>query len=106
MIKRVTEEANDIAEAERNIQKRKHSLMDSLKLIPESARPKISTECETSSKDVCVICQHEEVSMVIVPCGHACLCAACSLSVMDNTKQCPLCRAAIREIIKIYFGNN
>lgn len=106
LIKRVTDEANDIADAERNIKKRKQSLKQSLELIPESARPKISLECENSSKNVCVVCQHEDVSMVIVPCGHACLCGECSLSVIHNNKQCPLCRAAIREIIRIYFGNN
>ena len=106
LIKRVTDEANDIADAERNIEKRKQSIKRSLELIPESARPNLSIECENSSKNVCVVCQHEDVSMVIVPCGHACLCGECSLSVINNSKQCPLCRAAIREIIRIYFGNN
>ncbi|GFH43913.1 hypothetical protein CTEN210_00387 [Chaetoceros tenuissimus] len=105
LIKRVTDEANDIVDAERNIEKRKQSLKQSLEMIPESARPKISTECENLSKNVCVVCQHEDASMVIVPCGHACLCGECSMSVINNSKQCPLCRAAIREIIRIYFGN-
>ncbi|GFH43916.1 hypothetical protein CTEN210_00390 [Chaetoceros tenuissimus] len=106
LINRVTEEANDIAEAERNIEKRKQSLKQTLEIIPESARPKISVEHGNSSKNVCVVCQDENAVMAIVPCGHMCLCAECSSSIMTNDKKCPLCRIAIREIMKIYFGNN
>lgn len=106
LIKRVTEEANDIADAERNIEKRKQSLKQTLEMIPESARPKISIEHGNSSKNVCVVCQDENASMAIVPCGHVCLCAECSSSILTNDKKCPLCRIAIEKVMKIYFGNN
>ena len=106
LIKRVTEEANDIADAERNIEKRKQSLKETLEIIPESVRPQISMECVNSSKNICVVCRHQDAVMAIVPCGHVCLCAECSSSIMTNDKKCPLCRIAIEKIMKIYIGNN
>ena len=109
LINKITEEANDIADIEKVMQRRKRSLQQSLELLPENLRPQISFENESSSSNtvrVCVVCQHQDAIMAIVPCGHMCLCAECSSSIMVNNKQCPLCRIDIEKIMKIYIGNN
>ena len=41
----------------------------------------------------CCICLDEECNMVMVPCGHLCLCFGCSKSY--KTQKCPLCRSDI-----------
>lgn len=107
LINKFTEEANDIADIEKVMQRRKRSLKQSLELLPEHLRPKISFENEVSSNtNHCVICQQQDAIMAVVPCGHTCLCAECSSSIMANDKKCPLCRTDIEKIVKIYTGNN
>ncbi|KAI0729769.1 hypothetical protein C8Q72DRAFT_826276 [Fomitopsis betulina] len=44
---------------------------------------------------LCVICQDEEANIVIVDCGHLCLCRSCSDLIMKGTRECPLCRTRI-----------
>ncbi|GFH43915.1 hypothetical protein CTEN210_00389 [Chaetoceros tenuissimus] len=71
LINKITEEANDIADIEKVMQRRKRSLKESLELLPENLRPKISFENEVSSNtNNCVICQQQDAIMAIVPCGH------------------------------------
>lgn len=41
----------------------------------------------------CCICLDEECGMVMVPCGHLCLCGGCSIQYKDN--KCPMCRSSI-----------
>jgi len=41
----------------------------------------------------CCICLDEECGMVMVPCGHLCLCDGCSIQYKDN--KCPMCRSNI-----------
>jgi len=48
----------------------------------------------------CVVCLQNEVSVVCLPCGHVCLCEDCSSNV---SKRCPLDRARIKELKKVYL---
>ena len=41
----------------------------------------------------CCICIDDECSIVMVPCGHLCMCAECSGEY--NTNKCPMCRAIV-----------
>lgn len=47
----------------------------------------------------CVICLDNEPTMLIVPCGHACLCIHCGKQKLSN---CPICRGTVTQIIKMY----
>ena len=49
----------------------------------------------------CVICFEDTVSMVFVPCGHACVCDQCAQLVVD---ECPLCRGVVDMKIKLHFA--
>ncbi|XP_069095573.1 E3 ubiquitin-protein ligase NEURL1 isoform X1 [Pleurodeles waltl] len=53
--------------------------------------------------DECTICYENMVDTVIYSCGHMCLCYTCGqkLKKMDNAC-CPICRRAIKDIIKTY----
>jgi hypothetical protein len=44
-------------------------------------------ECE------CVVCLDAEPAVVLVPCGHLCLCQSCAD--LLRAPQCPICRAAV-----------
>merc|ERR1712137_118308 len=47
----------------------------------------------------CVVCMSEKTSHAFVPCGHMCVCSECA---KENFTSCPICRAAVVNIYKIY----
>lgn len=55
---------------------------------------------EAEEKRVCVVCQTDAKTVLLMPCRHMCLCKNCS-SRSEMTK-CPLCRVAITERIDVY----
>lgn len=50
-------------------------------------------EIHASSQKMCVICLEERKSVVLVPCGHFCLCSGCSVTYSSDV--CPACRRII-----------
>jgi len=60
---------------------------------------KISESLFEEDKDLCKICLDRETTTVIEPCHHSVLCEQCANM---NLKTCPICRAVITKIIKIY----
>jgi hypothetical protein len=50
----------------------------------------------------CVVCLDSEATHVVVPCGHICLCADCTM----DLKACPLCRTPLVQTMRIYLVNN
>jgi hypothetical protein len=57
---------------------------------------------EDDEGDVCVICADKK--RIITPqCGHRQLCAGCAIElVRGNDGSCPLCRAKIRTVIRVF----
>jgi len=55
---------------------------------------------EDGDSKECVVCLEGMKSHVIVPCGHLCLCEACSQQFQKGN--CPLCRQAVTMIVKVY----
>lgn len=69
-------------------------------------------EEEKSRRDtmMCVICWEEKKSVACLPCGHVMYCSSCSASPDDDEKEvpaslttCPICRAAVTSLCKLYF---
>jgi len=52
----------------------------------------------------CVICMNENATVVMVPCGHMCVCRTClqSSHVLSN---CPICRAPIIKKQNVYMSD-
>ncbi|OWZ23029.1 hypothetical protein PHMEG_0002179 [Phytophthora megakarya] len=50
----------------------------------------------------CVICFDGPQSAVCVPCGHNAVCMKCAEEILTSTAECPVCRAHVRELIKLY----
>ena len=46
----------------------------------------------------CCICLDTQPVMVIVPCGHRCMCQECSQKLINSNK-CPLCRTQFSNIV-------
>lgn len=43
----------------------------------------------------CVICMSNPYDVVIVPCGHYCICRECSNKLIESGMNCPICRGNI-----------
>jgi hypothetical protein len=47
----------------------------------------------------CPVCLDEERAIVIVPCGHYCLCSDCAFMLQKSTGKCPICRGTIEQAV-------
>lgn len=50
---------------------------------------------------MCVVCQANEKSVVLLPCRHVCLCKECASN--ELVEDCPLCREKIRDRITVFL---
>ena len=50
----------------------------------------------------CVVCCESEVDCVLYSCGHMCMCFQCAVHQWSQAGECPLCRQAIRDVIRTY----
>ncbi|KAK7110356.1 hypothetical protein V1264_014242 [Littorina saxatilis] len=54
-------------------------------------------------RDECTVCCEKPVNCVLYTCGHMCMCYTCAVAVKQNKGGlCPICRQAIRDVIKTY----
>jgi len=56
-----------------------------------------------ADEDDCVVCMDAAADMLLVPCGHVCLCAGCADSMLrldDAGRRCPLCRTALEGAVR------
>ena len=76
----------------------------------DNTRPEIVTEDHrmragegtSGSSSSCVICNDAPVEAACVPCGHFAGCMACLTEVKMKAFGCPICRAQIDRIMRIY----
>ena len=73
-------------------------LSDALEPAAAAAAPPLSPELNDSS---CVVCMEGPKDHVCLPCAHACLCATCAGN--PRLGECPICRASIAQIIRIFL---
>ena len=55
----------------------------------------------TAESSECAVCMGQK-NHVLIPCGHLCVCEHCAGSIMASIKQCPVCRSAVAQILKVY----
>jgi len=67
-----------------------------------AASPIVPPASVTGSEGQCVVCQAALAICVCVPCGHMALCPPCGQKIRESGQKCPLCRAHIREVIRVY----
>ena len=58
-------------------------------------------------KPMCVVCLDNAVKTLITPCNHAVLCLSCARryqAAEERIQVCPLCKAPMSGIERLYFG--
>ena len=76
-------------------------LRSSLRIIKDAKEKAMSNILrEEEEGRMCVICQEERKSVLLMPCRHLCCCKDCSRR--SELIQCPLCRNAITQKIDVF----
>jgi len=53
----------------------------------------------------CIVCMDAAPTHAFIPCGHRCVCLACSETIMSTSpRRCPVCRADATMAVLIYVG--
>jgi protein neuralized len=50
----------------------------------------------------CVVCWDAKAEAVCIPCGHLAGCMDCLAEIKAKDWGCPVCRAPIQQVIKVY----
>ena len=117
---RVRTELEDIVQARQN---RSRNLHDESPTLQRSIRNSnvnnqdessletinnLTVEPESNSLGVsaqtCIICLSEQREVILMDCGHVCVCAGCAMEIMQTRAQCPICRAPIDRVAPAYIA--
>ena len=58
----------------------------------------------SSSAQTCVVCLNEQREVILMDCGHVCVCAGCAIEIMARSPQCPVCRANIDRVAPAFIA--
>jgi len=55
----------------------------------------------------CIVCLNAQVSTVLIPCGHLCVCVGCAALLQQSKRpdaiSCPLCRMPVKQMHRVYL---
>ena len=63
---------------------------------------KKSHKKKANKKGNCCICCEVKVDSVLYRCGHMCACMKCANELQWNNGKCPICRAKIDDVVRVY----
>ena len=76
-----------------------NELRESLAASRKERRQKVR-DSELTEDLVCVVCRSNPREIILLDCGHVCLCEDCSEGING---ECPICRASIRSKYPAYI---
>ena len=77
---------------------------DILRELRESRRPNDDDE-DIADWQRCVVCLMHNREVIILPCGHICLCADCMILINEQQplqRNCPICRQQIEQVARAF----
>ena len=52
----------------------------------------------------CVVCLSQQREVILLDCGHVCVCADCATEIMRTRPQCPVCRSSIDRVAPAFIS--
>ena len=59
---------------------------------------------DASERRLCTICMAQDRNAFFVPCCHMVTCMDCAGAVRNSSNLCPICRAKIGQVVKVYLS--
>ncbi|XP_076755023.1 mitochondrial E3 ubiquitin protein ligase 1 [Xylocopa sonorina] len=84
---------------DRTEQRLAEELRQSLAASRKERRQRVR-DIELREDQLCVVCRTNPREIILLPCGHVCLCEDCSVGI---TSDCPICRAPISQKAAAYI---
>jgi len=75
----------------------------SQQMLAELRNRRQATPSDVEMAAACVICLHQRREVVLLDCGHICLCGDCAAA-LPLPKLCPICRRHVDRIIPTYVS--
>ena len=63
-----------------------------------------SPRSSSVSAQTCVVCLSEQREVILMNCGHVCVCANCAMEIMATRPLCPVCRANIERVAPAFIA--
>ncbi|KFK36390.1 hypothetical protein AALP_AA4G118000 [Arabis alpina] len=81
-------------------------LRDSVKTcLDVNASLQKSVHQENPLKRKCCVCNETQVETLLYKCGHMCTCMRCANELLWNDGKCPICRAKILDVVRVFFDS-
>ena len=69
---------------------------------PRLAPSRGASECGSPASSTCSVCFDRPADAVLYRCGHQCACLQCAYYMRHERLGCPLCRAPIEDVVRVY----
>ena len=69
---------------------------------PRPVPSRSASECNPPASSTCSVCYDRPADAVLYRCGHQCACMQCAYYMRHERLGCPLCRAPIEDVVRVY----
>lgn len=73
--------------------------------ITQATIAKVRKHKDEKSFGMCSICWDNHCDTIFLPCGHLSTCHGCASKTLMCGRKCPMCRATVANINKVFHGN-
>ena len=73
-------------------------------IIEDRGRNSDQPSSPMSEHQNCVVCLGQQREVILLDCGHVCVCADCAQEIMRTNPTCPVCRAYIERVAPAYIS--